>query len=230
MHLFRFILGLSLLPLCVVFVMAGLELLASLGTGSNTLLPPEARWVLGGQLAWLGVWFFLPQPVRAYVIAHELTHALWGVFCGARVRDLRVSARGGSVSLSKSNLLITLAPYFFPFYTALVVLLRWLTALCCEPLPLPGLWLFLVGFTWTFHLCFTLQSLMIRQPDILEYGRLFSYTFIFLLNLATLLLWLVCTTPATLSKLIGTLLSCTAGVYNWLGQLILHLVTLLKTG
>ena len=46
---------------------------------------------------------------------------MWGLLFGARPSDVRVSASGGSVRLSKSNLLITLAPYFFPFYTFVVI-------------------------------------------------------------------------------------------------------------
>jgi hypothetical protein len=83
------------------------------------------------------MWFFLPHPVKTYVVAHELTHALWGLLCGARVSHLRVSEGGGSVRLSKSNIVITLAPYFFPLYTILVILLRFAVGYFVHPSLIP---------------------------------------------------------------------------------------------
>jgi hypothetical protein len=61
------------------------------------------------------------------------------------------------------------------------------------------LWLFLVGFTWGFHFTFTVHTLTVRQPDIVENGRVFALTLIYLLNILGIGLWVVCTTPATLA-------------------------------
>ena len=135
-RLLRFLTGAALLPLCVSVSLALLETLRSIQS-SGLLLSPETVWLLTGYFLWLGMWFFLPQPVRAYVVAHELTHALVGLLFGARARNLRVSVRGGSVSLTKSNMLITLAPYFFPLYTVIVILLHLLTRCFINPVPLP---------------------------------------------------------------------------------------------
>jgi hypothetical protein len=159
------------------------------------------------------MWFLLPQPVKAYVIAHELTHALWAWLFGGTAHDLRFSDHGGSVRLSKSNVWITLAPYFFPLYTILVIAVRLVAGLFVDPLPLPFLWLFLVGFTWAFHVTFTVQSLMITQPDIQEYGRVFSYALIYLFNLAGVGLWVVCTTSATLADFATSLIVHAVSAY-----------------
>jgi hypothetical protein len=152
---FRLVAGLALIPLCVAMTLALLDLLRGLAGG---LFSPEVLWLGIGYTLWLVLWFVMPQPARAYVMAHELTHALWALLFGARIRKMKVTAKGGSVSLSKTNLLITLAPYFFPFYTVLVLLLRWLVGCFVQPVPMPYVWLFLVGLTWGFHLCFTVQS------------------------------------------------------------------------
>ena len=141
------------------------------------------------------------------------SHALWAVFFGGRVRNLRVTEKGGSVRVTKSNLLITLAPYFFPFYTILVILIRFLLGLFMKEVPFPLIWLFLVGLTWGFHVTFTLQSLMTTQPDISEYGKLFSYVIIYLFNLLGVCLWVVCTTSATFDNLGSALMIHTVDVY-----------------
>ena len=199
------------MPLCVAVTMALLDILRRIPS-SGSLISPETIWLLTGYFLWLGMWFFLPSPVRVYVVAHELTHALWGVLFGARVSNLNVSAKGGSVRLTKTNMFITLAPYFFPFYTILVILLRLLVG-CFTDVPYPLVWLFFVGLTWGFHVTFTVQSLMVRQPDILEYGRLFSYVIIYLFNLTGVGLWIVCTTPITLGVFLSVLVTHTVAVY-----------------
>jgi len=213
LRLIRFLIGLTLLPLCVAVTLTLFDTLKSIPTPTGALLSPEATWLLTGYALWLGMWFFLPLPVRTYVVAHELTHALWGWLFGARVRKLRVTSSGGSVQVSRSNMLITLAPYFFPFYTVIVIILRLLLGVFFHPIPLPLLWLFLVGLTWGFHICFTMNSLMTEQPDVHEYGRLFSYSTIYLFNLAGVGLWIVCTTSAELGTFVNVLTAHTQNVY-----------------
>jgi hypothetical protein len=222
--MFRLVAGLALIPLCVAVTSALLDLLRGLAGDSGRLFSPEALWLGIGYTLWLVLWFTLPQPARAYVMAHELTHALWALLFGARIRKMRVSATGGSVSLSKTNLLITLAPYFFPFYTVLVLLLRWLVGCFVQPVPLPYVWLFLVGLTWGFHLCFTVQSLLTRQPDILEYGRILSYAVIYIFNMLGILLWLICTTSISLSAVVAALLVRTVAAYSAVGNLLARAV------
>jgi len=218
---FRLVAGLALIPLCVAMTLALLDLLRGLAGG---LFSPEVLWLGIGYTLWLVLWFVMPQPARAYVMAHELTHALWALLFGARIRKMKVTAKGGSVSLSKTNLLITLAPYFFPFYTVLVLLLRWLVGCFVQPVPMPYVWLFLVGLTWGFHLCFTVQSLLTRQPDILEYGRILSYAVIYIFNMLGILLWLICTTSISLSAVVAALLVRTVTAYSAVGNLLARAV------
>lgn len=211
-RLLRFLIGAALIPLCVAATLSLLEVLRHIPS-AHTLLSPEAAWLLTGFLLWLAMWFLLPQPVKMYVVAHEMTHVLWAWLFGGRAHDLRFSERGGSVRLSKSNMWITLSPYFFPFYTITVILLHLITGLFVREIPLPFAWLFLVGLTWGFHVTFTIQSLMVTQPDIHEYGLLFSYAIIYLFNLAGVGLWIVCTTAATLTDFGTSLIVETISVY-----------------
>ncbi|MCL1919950.1 MAG: hypothetical protein FWG50_02560 [Kiritimatiellaeota bacterium] len=209
----KFLSGLLLLPLCVAVTCATVDVLSN-AQGKGSAFSIEAACLAAGFFIWLLCWFFLPQPARVYILGHELTHALWAMLFGGRAKDLRVSAKGGSVRVTKSNALITLAPYFFPFYTIVLILIRLLAGLLLDPVPWPAVWLFLVGFTWSFHFTFTLQSLMVRQPDILEHGRLFSYALIYLLNVLGIGLWIVCTTSATPMDFTQTLAAHTGDAYR----------------
>ena len=230
--IFRLFLGLLLLPACWAIVRAFLDALGAASEATD-FFSAETVALLGGIVAFALAWAALPHPVRTYVLGHELTHALWGLLFGARPSNLRVGAQGGSVRLTKENVIITLAPYFFPFYTFVVILAALITYAFLRPLPYLPLWMFLVGFTWAFHVLFTLETLVQRQPDITLYGRVFSWTVIFLVNMATLLVWLVVTTPLTFAQTGGFLLSrllsayasvwdffaaCARSAYSWLSS------------
>ena len=136
-----------------------------------------------------------------------------GGFSSAVPSRLRVSESGGSVNLTKSNMLITLAPYFFPFYTFVVILVALVTFAFVRPLPWLPLWMFMIGFTWAFHILFTLETLTRRQPDVKLYGRIFSWVFIFLVNVALVLVWLAATTPLTFVQLGAILVRRVASAY-----------------
>lgn len=206
----RLLLGLALLPACWAFARAAVDsFVVTAGKGVGI----EVLSFLCGMVAFVVCWLVAPHPIRTYVLGHELTHALWGLFFGARPSDLKVRGTGGSVRLSKTNVIITLAPYFFPFYAVVVLLIAAGVSLFVKPLPCLPLWLALIGFTWSFHLLFTLETLMQRQPDVHLYGRLFSWTFIFLANTAIVLLWLAATTNLTFAELGGFLVGRMSAAY-----------------
>lgn len=208
----RMILGVALLPMCwgVVRTFVDAVMVAAGDSGGVTA---EAIALLGGMVAFALCWMSVPHPVKTYVLGHELTHAIWGLLFGAVPSRLRVSASGGSVNLTKSNMLITLAPYFFPFYTFLVVVTALVTSAFIRPLPWLPLWMFMVGFTWAFHVLFTLETLAQRQPDVKLYGRIFSWTFIFLANVALVLVFLASVTPLTFAQLWGFLFNRVCEAY-----------------
>lgn len=223
----RLVLGVLLLPACwgLTRTLADAILAANGGEGG---VSAETVALLGGIAAFGLCWAALSHPVRAYVLGHELTHALWGLAFGARPSDLRVAATGGSVRLTKTNLLITLAPYFFPFYTFVVIVVALITYAFIRPLPCLPLWMFLVGFTWSFHVLFTLETLTQRQPDVKLYGRIFSWVFIFLVNILIILVWLATMTPLAFADLGHLLLQRTCDAYVGVGWFAWQAVVWLK--
>lgn len=191
-NFFRLVIALLLLPLVYVFGETLVDCVCEARDVSRLNVSSLLAFT-SGIAVFLAVWHFWP-PVRLYVLGHELTHAIVALMFGARVSNLKVASSGGSVTVSKSNMMITLSPYFFPFYTLILALCAFVTSLFLPALPCPSAWFFLAGFTWFFHICFTLDSLIRRQPDIIEFGRLFSYVMIWFFNVGCVLLFLVALT------------------------------------
>lgn len=213
----KFVIGLLLLPVVWIVIVATARLLASLRLEELGGSLELTWWLAGGFCFWLLLFFTMPRPMRTYVLGHELTHAFWALLMGARVSRLRVSARGGSVTVSKSNWIITLAPYFFPFYTVLVLFLAFVLGYVVDLHPYQPLTLALIGLTYAFHVTLTLSILAIRQPDIQEHGRLFSYSVIILLNLLGLGCWVVAVATPTLQDYSALLADETLRTWAWFG-------------
>lgn len=197
--------------MCWAFIRVFLDVVTI--AGSAGAFSAETVSLLAGIAAFAMCWAAISRPVRAYVLGHELTHALWGLLFGARPSDVRVGPAGGSVKLTKTNVVITLAPYFFPFYTFLVIVVALVTYAFLRPLPYLPLWMFLIGFTWAFHVLFTIETLSVRQPDVKRYGRMFSWNVIFLVNTAIVLVWLACTTKCSFSDLASSACRRVSGAY-----------------
>ena len=212
----RMLVGIALLPLCWACCRSLVDGLV-VAAGGESMFSVESCSLLGGMAAFVLCWMTISHPVRTYVLGHELTHALWGLLFGARPSDVRVSENGGSVRLTKSNVVITLAPYFFPFYTFLVIVAALITYAFLRPLPCLPLWLFAIGFTWAFHVLFTLETLSQRQPDVKLYGRIFSWVVILIVNVALVLVWLASMTSFTFEQLWGSLASRTCSAYMGVG-------------
>ncbi len=196
MKLIKMFVGISLLFPSVVLTQVLWDLLLAARTNVDIFLPLPAVALVTGSMAWILLFTIFPRPLRSYILAHELTHALWGVMMGARISRIRVKADHGSVVLSKTNFLITLAPYFFPLYTVLAILVYLICSLFYDLQSYSLLWLGLVGFTWAFHVTFTINALLQRQTDIQQQGKIFSYVFIYFANVLGVCIWVVLvTTP-----------------------------------
>lgn len=209
--IFKFLIGLILAPLCWAASRTLFFLLQSLPAESSGW----TDWALpvGFLVSVLG-FFLLPRAFRTYVLGHELTHAFWGMLFGAKVGKMKVGKEGGHVMLSKSNFLISLAPYFFPFYTALVIALWYGIGFFRDVSSCEAWWLGAVGLTWGFHVTFTVYMLSQRQPDVLENGRLFSYVIIYLANLFFVALWMIALGAPTFQAAAQSLSAETLAAYN----------------
>ncbi len=203
----KFVTGLLLLPVCWILLETFLVLLKA-----DTLVGQywKSKEFLAFGLASL-VWIilFFAWRTRAmmwlYVAGHELTHALFVLLCRGKVSKVHISSEGGHILTNRNNFIISLSPYFFPFYTAIAIL-GWTIAewVIKDAGTLDPLWLYaLIGFTWMFHLTFTIWMIGREQPDVDQNGKLFSFTTIFIANMLLICTMLIVASPTATFKGFG---------------------------
>jgi len=214
------VVGLALLPLCWAASRTLFFLLRFVPLEYSSLW---ASWALpiGFLIAVLG-FFLLPRSLRTYVLAHELTHAVWGLLMGAKIGKMRISKEGGYVELSKNNFLISLAPYFFPFYTIVVIAGWYGCGFFFDLTRYEPWWMAMIGLTWGFHGVFTLYMLSQKQSDVEENGCFFSYVIIYLANLFFIMLWMVMIGVPTCSDVWKFLIPESTMSYKFVWMLLLR--------
>jgi hypothetical protein len=140
-------------------------------------------YFLLGIIVYLIIHTVLFKPNIVYIFGHELTHALAMFISAGKVKSFKVSKKGGEVKGTKANLFISLAPYFFPTYTLLLILIWYIAGRIWDIRDFIGVFLFAVGLTLTFHFVMTVEFLKTKQPDLVKSGYLFSIILIYLINL-----------------------------------------------
>lgn len=176
-------------------------------------------------LGWFWTKLLRKSFLYLYVLGHELTHAIFIFLCGGKISGFKVTPDGGYVITNKTNVLIALSPYFVPFWTSLVLIISYIVR-CLVHLPFHDEVLyFLIGFTWTFHLAWTIWMIPRDQPDLKENGSFFSLTVIYLANIL-LLATLLCLSPSDSG------ITFKSYCYQWINLFIengLALISWLKT-
>lgn len=193
----KFFVGLFLLPLCWVLTQTFFTMFARTTVQDEFWRTEEFYFFALGAVLWIVAFFGLPRPLRLYIVGHELTHAVWVLAMGGRVHKVSVSSKGGYILADRTNTWIALAPYFFPFYSVMVIGLYGVAGLFWDLTVWPWrpLLYALVGLTWAFHMSFTCWLVPKGQPDLHYGGTFFSITLIYLLNLLCLSVMLIVASP-----------------------------------
>ena len=192
MAIVRIIIAVLLLPAVVAAVGGVGSIVVQLGNAVNDAAIPF--WLgLGGYFVFQLIFF---KPLRTYVFGHELTHAVAGLLSGARLKSFSVGKNGGSVVLDKTNLVIVLAPYFVPLYTLLVCACWWAAGFLWQTQAYRPWFLFLAGFTLSFHIALTVYALQQGQSDLDHFGPFFSGVVIVLVNCVIVVLLLKLVFPS----------------------------------
>jgi len=209
---FKTVIGWALLlPLALFSLVTFTELFFRASREGGLLGSAEFCWFGLGALAWTVIFArWRADFMIAYVFGHEWSHILAAKICGAVVYDYQITRNGGWVDTNKSNTFISLAPYLLPFYTIGVLILYGIAGLfvnleSIQHIPLGSYALpfsslkslsFLIGFTWWFHLSYTLRTLRIEQSDLKRNGAFFSGWLIMVCNLYIVAAMLICASPA----------------------------------
>jgi len=117
-----------------------------------------------------GSWFF--------ILEHELTHTLFALLTLHKIHDFRVHSHfGGFVAYdvrdSGGNWLITIAPYFFPTLSMIIIGFIHLS----QPQYYTPL-IMLLGYSMAYHIHSTIYEVSSNQPDIAKVGKFFAWLFL----------------------------------------------------
>lgn len=188
----------------VAFFLAGMALMPAVPAcawaaagqvGRCGIATREGGLFLAGAGAYAFIHLFLHRPLTIHVFGHELTHVLWARIFGGRVAQFKASQTGGYVVVTRSNFLVELAPYVFPLYAVAVTALYGLVAVSMGCRGWTGVFAAAIGFTLAFHAAMTVHSLRAKQPDLGRVGCVFALTFILLMNIVVLMLFLALVMP-----------------------------------
>jgi hypothetical protein len=211
----KFIIAIAFLPVCAGAAKA-LWVVLRAAYGADTVWVP----MLAGAACWVVIFYFLPKPMLIYVFGHELTHALWTWLFGGRVKRMKVSSSGGHVIISKTNFLIALAPYFFPVYAVIVIVLFAIGHLIWNWHSYLVFFYLAVGAAYAFHVTLTFHVLQTQQSDITGQGWLFSAVVIYLGNVCVLLFGIpLLTRKVAPFDPLGLWLEYTGQIYERVGHL-----------
>lgn len=198
----RWLVGLLLIGPCVVTTWSFLSLVAD-ATLEHQFWTTAAFWYFATGVLLMAGWFatglLRSGFLYLYVLGHELTHIVVIKVFRGRVSDWGVSVSGGFVTTDKTNIVIALAPYFVPFWSLVLLAIYGLVRLAV-PMPPVGekVLYWLLGFSWAFHLLWTLWMIPRDQPDLRENGTFLSLIIIYLVNLL-LLVGMLCLASDDLS-------------------------------
>ena len=177
------IIGILLLPFCLGTTKALWVIIAHANGADKVWLP-----MLAGAACWIVVFLMLPKPMWIYVFGHELTHAVWTWIFGGKVKKFKSGSEGGHVIVTKNNFVIALAPYFFPLYAVMVVLVFMIGNVILNWRPYMAWFHLLLGAAYAFHVTLTWHVLKTKQSDITSQGWIFSFVIIFLGNAMVLVI------------------------------------------
>jgi hypothetical protein len=173
------LLGVVVVPICIGVSLSLYEQLSQIEIVSYY----QQKYFIIGIISYLVVHAVVFKPSYLYVLSHELMHAIAALISGGRVKSIKVSSKGGSVTTTKSNIFIALSPYFLPLYT-IIVAAAWFGLKFFLKIHIDySIFLFTIGFTLAFHIVLTIDFLKIRQTDLLHAGYLFSICLIYIINL-----------------------------------------------
>lgn len=208
----KIIVGILLLPFLIGSAISFVKLLHIFSD-----LSTHELFFLGGFFSYFLFEIVFSRPIRTYVLGHELSHVLASLICGGLPKKIKISKKGGSVSLTKTNFFISLSPYILPIYTGFIIGVYFICKYFFEMQPFHQYFMMLTGFSLAFHLRLTLFAIRQGQPDLKMTGVFFSLIFIVLVNFIVLAFLLRFLFPGKIyiSDYLGNTWEMARGIYIW---------------
>jgi len=120
-----------------------------------------------GIFAYLVMWllmFNIEEGQWFLTFEHELTHTIFALLTFHAITDFRVTKSSGGHMVAErgeGNWLIAIAPYFFPTFSILILIVIYLSKSSYHPLLIA-----LLGYSIAYHLHSTIIETSLNQPDI----------------------------------------------------------------
>lgn len=140
----------------------------------------------GGFLFFLILFLLFGPPVKSYILEHELSHIIFALLSGVKVKQVVIRKNDGYVRTEKVNLVIALAPYSLPLYTLVSFVLYRTIAFFYRSAVISSIFYSIMGLTLSFHLIATIHYLQLDQPDLKRYGYVPSLILIFTWSLCVI--------------------------------------------
>jgi len=157
-------------------------------TNVNTLTA-ASKYFLFGLAAYVFLYIVFFKMDYLYVFGHEFVHAISVWIFGGRVLTFNVKKKSGSITSTKSNIFVDLAPYLVPIYTILIAVVYLIVSSFWGARLFLKHFIFLLGFSFCFHLVMTVDKMKIKQPDFLKLGYFNSLILIYFVNVIMLSLF-----------------------------------------
>jgi hypothetical protein len=142
----------------------------------------HARLGLAMVPAGMILWLLLGRFLRFFhVFEHEVTHLVTGLIFFIQPRQLVASESGGHMEMYGNNFIVSLAPYFVPLLSLVLMVLMPLldstvSFYACG----------MLGLATGYHFITNLQEFSLQQPDIRSHGLVFSTLICLLGNVVAL--------------------------------------------
>ena len=133
-----------------------------------------------GFILFIPIWFLFLKKKHFYsTFEHEFTHLFVALLFFKKPAGFNVTENeGGVVQLYGSNFLITLAPYFLPTITFLLMPIY----LLIKP-EFYNYFFLIIGYFTSYHVFSTIDEFSYKQPDIIKSGKVFSTIFLIFANI-----------------------------------------------
>jgi len=182
--LFKGIIGIVFAPALVSITRSFYQELTNVNS-----LTAVSKYFLFGLAAYVFLYIVFFKMDYLYVFGHEFVHAISVWIFGGRVLSFNVRKKSGSITSTKSNIFVDLAPYLVPIYTILIAVVYLIVSSFWGAKLFLKHFIFLLGFSFCFHLVMTVDKMKTKQPDFLRFGYFNSLILIYFVNVFMLSLF-----------------------------------------